>query len=274
MKNFNIKIKYRRIKMLDRNYKEIEKKLIDWIRTKVKNADAEGAVIGLSGGIDSSVTSLLCKKAFPNNTLGLIMPCQSSPEDRIDAVKHAEKFKIKYKEINLTEVYEQFLESINKNDEEIKLDKIINNKNINEEKQSLKLALANMKPRLRMILLYYYANLNNYLVVGTDNRSELKLGYFTKYGDGGIDIAPLGNLLKLEVRGLAREMNIDQKIITKAPSAGLWENQSDQDEIGLSYREIDNYLAYGEGDEKTAEIIESISTKNSHKLQMPAIPDF
>ena len=202
------------------------------------------------------------------------MPCQSSPEDRIDAVKHAEKFKIKYKEINLTEVYEQFLESINKNDEEIKLDKIINNKNINEEKQSLKLALANMKPRLRMILLYYYANLNNYLVVGTDNRSELKLGYFTKYGDGGIDIAPLGNLLKLEVRGLAREMNIDQKIITKAPSAGLWENQSDQDEIGLSYREIDNYLAYGEGDEKTAEIIESISTKNSHKLQMPAIPDF
>ena len=260
--------------MLDRNYKEIEKKLIDWIRTKVKNADAEGAVIGLSGGIDSSVTSLLCKKAFPNNTLGLIMPCQSSPEDRIDAVKHAEKFKIKYKEINLTEVYEQFLESINKNDEEIKLDKIINNKNINEEKQSLKLALANMKPRLRMILLYYYANLNNYLVVGTDNRSELKLGYVTKYGDGGIDIAPLGNLLKLEVRGLAREMNIDQKIITKAPSAGLWENQSDQDEIGLSYREIDNYLAYGEGDEKTAEIIESISTKNSHKLQMPAIPDF
>ena len=260
--------------MLDRNYKEIEKKLIDWIRTKVKNADVEGAVIGLSGGIDSSVTSLLCKKAFPNNTLGLIMPCQSSPEDRVDAVKHAEKFKIKYKEINLTEVYEQFLESINKNDEEIKLDKIINNKNINEEKQSLKLALANMKPRLRMILLYYYSNLNNYLVVGTDNRSELKLGYFTKYGDGGIDIAPLGNLLKLEVRGLAREMNIDQKIITKAPSAGLWENQSDQDEIGLSYREIDNYLAYGEGDEKTAEIIESISTKNSHKLQMPAIPDF
>lgn len=260
--------------MLDRNYNEIEKKLIDWIRKKVKEANAEGAVIGLSGGIDSSVTSLLCKKAFSENTLGLIMPCQSSPEDRVDAVKHAEKFKIKYKEINITEVYEQFLESINKNDKEIKLDKIINNKNINEEKQSLKLALANMKPRLRMILLYYYADLNNYLVVGTDNRSELKLGYFTKYGDGGIDIAPLGNLLKLEVRGLAREMNIDQKIITKAPSAGLWENQSDQDEIGLSYREIDNYLAYGEGDRKTAEIIESISTKNSHKLQMPAIPNF
>lgn len=260
--------------MLDRDYEEIEKKLINWIKTEIKKADAKGAVIGLSGGIDSSVTSLLCKKAFPENTLGLIIPCQSSPEDRVDAVKHAEKFKIEYKDIDLTPVYEQFLESINKNDEELRLDKIIKNNTINKEEQSLKLSLANMKPRLRMILLYYYANLNNYLVVGTDNRSELKLGYFTKYGDGGIDIAPLGNLLKLEVRGLAREMEIDKKIITKAPSAGLWENQNDQTEIGLSYREIDNYLAYGEGDKKTAEIIESISTKNEHKLKMPAIPDF
>jgi NAD+ synthase len=260
--------------MLDRNYKEIEKKLVNWVRNKVEAAGLKGAVVGLSGGIDSSVTSLLCKKAFPNNTLGLIMPCQSKAEDRIDAIKHAEKFQIKYQEIDLGEPYQQFLKTIAASDSELNLKEIINNQNLSGADQSLKLALANMKPRLRMTLLYFYANLNNYLVVGTDNRSELKLGYFTKYGDGGIDIAPLGNLVKLEVRGLAREMGIDQKIITKAPSAGLWEGQSDEDEIGLSYREIDYYLVDGEADKETKSKIEQIAASNKHKLELPAIPDF
>ena len=260
--------------MLDRNYKEIEEKLIKWIRNKVKDAGCQGAVIGLSGGIDSSVTSLLCQKAFPDNTLGIIMPCQSNPEDRIDAIKHAEKFNIKYKEIDLGGVYNKFLETIESSDSEIDLNEVIKNQNLSGAEGNLKLALANMKPRLRMTLLYYYANLNNYLVVGTDNRSELKLGYFTKYGDGGIDIAPLGNLVKLEVRGLAREMGIDQKIITKKPSAGLWDGQSDQDEIGLSYREIDYYLVEGEADPETAAKIEKIAASNQHKLELPSIPEF
>ena len=260
--------------MLDRNYEKIEKKLIDWIRKKVNNADCQGAVIGLSGGIDSSVTSLLCQKAFPENTLGIIMPCQSNPEDRVDAIKHAEKFRIKYKEIDLGNLYKNFLQTIDSNDSEIDLNELINSQNLAAAENNLKLALANMKPRLRMTLLYYYANLKNYLVVGTDNRSELKLGYFTKYGDGGIDIAPLGNLVKLEVRGLAREMGIDQKIITKKPSAGLWDGQSDQNEIGLSYREIDYYLVEGEADAETAAKIEEIAASNQHKLELPAIPEF
>ncbi len=260
--------------MLDRDYKKIEKKLINWIRKKVDDAGCQGAVIGLSGGIDSSVTSLLCQKAFPENTLGVIMPCQSNPEDRIDAIKHAEKFGIKYKEIDLGDVYEQFLKTIDNHDPEAALNKIDTAKMLSDADHSQKLALANMKPRLRMTLLYYYANLNNYLVVGTDNRSELKLGYFTKFGDGGIDIAPLGNLVKLEVRGLAREMNIDQKIITKTPSAGLWNGQSDEDEIGLSYREIDYYIVDGEADAETAAKIEKIAAANQHKLELPAIPDF
>lgn len=260
--------------MLDRDYKEIENNLVDWIRKKVNDAGCQGAVIGLSGGIDSSVTSLLCQKAFPENTLGIIMPCQSNPEDRVDAVKHAEKFGIKYKEIDLGDTYNQFLQTIENSDPEIELDEIINKDNLDSASGSLKLALANMKPRLRMTLLYYYANLNNYLVVGTDNRSELKLGYFTKYGDGGIDIAPLGNLVKLEVRGLAREMGIDQKIITKTPSAGLWDGQSDQDEIGLSYREIDYYIVDGEAEPETAAKVEKIAAANQHKLELPAIPDF
>lgn len=260
--------------MLDRNYKEIENKLIKWIRNKVNDAGCQGAVIGLSGGIDSSVTSLLCQKAFPENTLGIIMPCQSSPEDRVDAVKHAEKFGIEYKDIDLGAVYNKFLQTINSSDSKLDLDKVISQQNLTAAEGSLKLALANMKPRLRMTLLYFYANLNNYLVVGTDNRSELKLGYFTKYGDGGIDIAPLGNLVKLEVRGLAREMKIDQKIITKSPSAGLWDGQSDQDEIGLSYREIDYYIVEGEADPETAAKIEKIAAANQHKLELPAIPNF
>ncbi|MFW6295465.1 MAG: NAD(+) synthase [Halanaerobium sp.] len=260
--------------MLDRDYKEIENNLVDWIRKKVNDAGCQGAVIGLSGGIDSSVTSLLCQKAFPENTLGIIMPCQSNPEDRVDAVKHAEKFGIKYKEIDLGDTYNQFLQTIENSDPEIELNEIINKDNLDSASGSLKLALANMKPRLRMTLLYYYANLNNYLVVGTDNRSELKLGYFTKYGDGGIDIAPLGNLVKLEVRGLAREMGIDQKIITKTPSAGLWDGQSDQDEIGLSYREIDYYIVDGEAEPETAAKVEKIAAANQHKLELPAIPDF
>ncbi len=260
--------------MLDRNYKEIEANLVDWIKEKVNDAGCKGAVVGLSGGIDSSVTSLLCQKAFPENTLGLIMPCQSNPEDRVDAIKHAEKFGIKYQEIDLAAVYEKLLKTIDSSDQELDLNEIINNNDLAAADGRLKLALANMKPRLRMTLLYFYANLNNYLVVGTDNRSELKLGYFTKYGDGGIDIAPLGNLVKLEVRGLAREMGIDQKIITKAPSAGLWNGQSDEDEIGLSYQEIDYYLVDGDAAAETAAEIEEIAAANQHKLELPAIPDF
>ncbi|MGM0500015.1 MAG: NAD(+) synthase [Bacillota bacterium] len=260
--------------MLDRNYKKIESDLIDWIRKKVNDAGCQGAVIGLSGGIDSSVTSLLCQKAFPKNTLGIIMPCLSNPEDKVDAVKHAEKFGINYKEIDLDNPYQKLLQTIDNSDPELDLKEVISHQNLAAAEGSLKLALANMKPRLRMTLLYYYANLNNYLVVGTDNRSELKLGYFTKYGDGGIDIAPLGNLVKLEVRGLAREMGIDQKIITKKPSAGLWNGQSDQDEIGLSYREIDYYIVDGEADPETAAKIEAISAANQHKLELPAIPSF
>jgi NAD+ synthase len=262
------------LKLLDRNYQEIENKLVEWIRNKVKTAGLKGAVVGLSGGIDSSVTSLLCQKAFPKDTLGLIMPCQSSPEDRVDAIKHAEKFGINYQEIDLSLTYQQLLKTAAASDPKLNLEKVIERENLSAADESTKLALANLKPRLRMTMLYFYANLNNYLVVGTDNRSELKLGYFTKYGDGGIDIAPLGNLVKLEVRGLAREMGIDQKIIIKAPSAGLWDGQSDEDELGLSYRELDYYLVNGEAEPETAARIERISAANQHKLELPAIPDF
>ena len=258
--------------IIDRDYKGLEEKLVSWIKEKVKNAGAKGAVIGLSGGIDSSVTSLLCKKAFPENTLGLIMPCESNPQDRVDAMSHAEKFDIDYKEVDLVDIYQEFINTIDKVENKINLNKKIESSN--ELDNALKMALANVKPRLRMTTLYYYATLNNYLVIGTDNRSELKLGYFTKFGDGGIDLAPIGNLVKMEVRELAHEMGIPERIIRKAPSAGLWKDQSDEDELGISYEEIDYYIITGKATEEVKETVETLSENNSHKLELPSIPNF
>ena len=228
-------IKFRN--MIDRNYQKLGRDLVSWIKTEIKTAGASGAVIGLSGGIDSSLTSLLCKKAFPDNTLGLIMPCGSNSQDQDDAEIHAEMFDIEYNIIDLNNIYQEFINTLDEAEENLNLNKKIQNNT--EIDKNLKMALANAKPRLRMTTLYYYAALNNYLVVGTDNRSELKLGYFTKFGDGGIDLAPIGNLVKTEVRSLAEELGIDQSIITKAPSAGLWEDQKDEKELGISYEEID-----------------------------------
>ena len=254
---------------LDKDYKEIAENLSKWIKKKIKESGSDGAVVGLSGGIDSSLTSLLCKKAFPDNTLGLILPCQSNQEDRIDAVEHAENFAIEYKIIDLKNTYQEFINNLSSTNSAESIQSIKNT-----DEQRLKLALANIKPRLRMSYLYFYANLNNYLVVGTDNRSELKLGYFTKYGDGGIDLAPLANLTKSEVRKTAAELNISDKIINKDPSAGLWEEQKDETELGMSYEEIDKYILTGEAKEEVKRKIENLAKKNSHKLELPVMPDF
>ena len=244
--------------MLDNDYNKITNKLVDWIRKKVENAGCEGAVVGLSGGIDSTVTSALCKKAFPDNTLGLIMPCYSNSQDEEDAKKVAEKFDIPYQKIDLDFVFDQFLTTLEGKDE-FKKDT---------------LAAANVKPRLRMTALYYYASKRNSLVVGTDNRSELKIGYFTKFGDGGIDIAPLGNLVKMEVREVAKILDVPEEIINKKPSAGLWDGQTDESELGFSYQELDKYILTGEAREEVKERVDSLAAQNQHKLEMPPIPKF
>ncbi|MCK8828509.1 NAD+ synthase [Natroniella acetigena] len=241
--------------MLSKDYELIVENLVSWIKKKVQEADCKGAVVGLSGGIDSSVTAVLAKKAFSDRMLGVIMPCVSNFQDQKDAQLVAEQFGIETEIIDLTETYEKLI---------VKLD----------AKHDSKLALANIKPRLRMTTLYYYANLRNSLVVGTDNRSELKLGYFTKYGDGGIDLAPLGNLVKTEVKEVAKILGIPEQIISKPPSAGLWANQTDEAELGLSYEEIDRYILTGEADEKVQQVVEQLAAKNEHKLQLPPIPEF
>jgi len=237
----------------------LAQKLCDWIEGKVTKAKAEGVVFGLSGGIDSAVVAVLSMRVFPKNTLAIIIPCHSLEADINDALDLINKFNIPYKIIDLSKVYDSFIHLLN--------DK--------EKKKSFKLAKANIKPRLRMITLYYFANKLNYLVVGTGNKSELIIGYFTKYGDGGADILPLGNLLKSQVKELAAYLNIPKKIINKLPSAGLWEGQTDEQEIGINYDQLDKYLKIGKLNNKMIEEkIQDKIAKSAHKRTTPAKPSF
>jgi len=238
------------------NYNRVEEVLINWLQERVKEAGALGAVVGLSGGIDSAVTAVLCQKAFPDNFLGVIMPCYSSKEDEEDAILVAEKFDLKYIKRDLGSVFDEYMMVLQ-----------------GEQERGDNLALANIKPRLRMITLYYYAFRYNSLVIGTDNWSELKVGYFTKYGDGGVDLIPLGRLVKSEVRQLARYLDIPEKIIMKAPSAGLWQDQTDEKEMGISYELLDNYILTGQAEEDVRNRIEKLAQKNAHKIKSIPIPE-
>jgi len=234
-------------------------KLCDWIGDKVTKAKAEGVIFGLSGGLDSAVVAALSIRMFPQNTLAIIISCHSLEVDINDALDFINKFNIPYKIIDLSKVYDSFIHLLD--------DK--------EKKKSFKLAEANIKPRLRMTTLYYFANKLNYLVVGTGNKSELMIGYFTKYGDGGADILPLGNLLKSQIKELAEYLCIPKKIINKPPSAGLWEGQTDEEEIGISYNQLDKYLKTGKLSNKIIEEkIQDKITKNAHKRTTPVIPSF
>jgi NAD+ synthase len=197
-------------------------KIISWIKQQVKDSGAKGIVLGLSGGIDSAVVAALAKKAVgSNNLLVLFMPCNSNPQDLKDAKLVARKLGLKSKLVDLSTVYNNFL-------------KVVPGAN--------SLARGNLKPRLRMSTLYYFANKLNYLVCGTGNKSELLVGYFTKYGDGGVDILPIADLFKRQVRQLAKELKIPQAIITKPPTAGLWQGQTDEGEMGITYNELDDIL--------------------------------
>ena len=237
----------------------LTQKLTNWIENKVISAKAKGVVIGLSGGIDSAVLAILCKKVFPDNTLALIMPCHSLNKDIEHAVSFAKKYDIYYKIIDLSKIYDSFISLLDGK-----------KKNIN-----FKLEKANIKPRLRMITLYYFANKLNYIVVGTGNKSEITIGYFTKYGDGGVDILPLGNLLKSQVIELAKYLEIPHEIIQKPPSAGLWEGQTDEEEIGISYKQLDEYLRTGKLNNKMIEKkIQDKINKSAHKRTIPEKPNF
>jgi NAD+ synthase len=240
--------------------KELAQKLSDWIKKQVTDAGYNGAVLGLSGGIDSAIVAVLCKNAFPQNTLGILMPCHSNQLDHADGMALAEKFDIENQTIVLDEIYDSILDKVS-------------SKQSTDEKP-VKLAQANLKPRLRMATVYYMANQLNYLVVGTSNKSELTVGYYTKHGDGASDIIPMGNLVKSQVRELAIYLGIPQQIIDKAPSAGLWSGQTDETEMGVTYDQLDTYIACGEGDDDACKRIDSMLDKSAHKRKPAPVPPF
>jgi NAD+ synthase len=237
-------------------------KLIQWLREQVANAGLNGAIVGISGGIDSAVVAHLIKRAFPDNSLGLIMPCKSNPKDMEDALKVVESCGIKHFIIDLTETHNTLFGAVEKQLKE--------KGEWNEE--TARLGDANTRARLRMTTLYAVANNYGYIVVGTDNAAEWHTGYFTKYGDGGVDVVPLIHFTKGEVREMARILGVPEEIITKAPSAGLWEGQTDENEMGTTYEMIDKYLKGEEIPEKDRQIIERLHKRSQHKRQLAIAP--
>ena len=225
--------------------------LVSWLQEKVKDASAKGVVIGLSGGVDSSVVAAIAKEAFPNNSLGVYLPIKNMGQDLVDAKLVANKINIRTIEVNLTSTYEE-------------IKKVTN--------VTKKLSLANIKPRLRMSALYAIAQENNYLVLGTDNAAEWILGYFTKYGDGGVDLLPIIHLLKSQVKQLAKKLNLPKVIYTKKPTAALWEGQSDEEELGVSYDEVDAYILGKEISKESKEIIEKQIKSTHHKREKLPTP--
>ncbi len=209
------------------NYPSIKDKIVAFISSKVREADATGAVIGLSGGIDSTLTAYLAVEALGSeNVLGLLLPENgiTSQQDIADAMEVVEILGIGHKVIEISPVLHSF------------------SKIIPDFDKTALPAKGNLKARTRMCILYYHANLMHRMVIGTGNRTELLLGYFTKYGDGGVDIEPIGSLYKTQVRGLARFMEIPARIIDKTPTAGLWKGQTDEGELGVTYEIADRIL--------------------------------
>lgn len=233
---------------------------IQWLRTQVEKSKTSGLIVGVSGGIDSALCSCLIKKAFPENSLGLIMPCDSDLQDKNDALKVIDSCGLKYFEIDLSDIHSSLFIKVRNN--------FINNSRGNLR---LDLARANLKARLRMSTIYTVANTLNYLVVGTDNAAEYYTGYFTKYGDGGVDILPIGRLTKREVKNWAQEMGVPQEIIDKPPSAGLWNNQTDEADLGTTYNIIDDFLNGNNIPEKDRLIIEKLHKISYHKRETPLI---
>jgi NAD+ synthase len=192
-----------------------------WIREQVVKAGAKGIVLGLSGGIDSAVVAALARRALGPDVLGLLLPCHSHRQDTEDALTVAGHLGLETVTIDLTPVFDLLLTLL---------------------PSAGAVVTANLKPRLRMMALYHFAGLKKYLVAGTGNKSEISVGYFTKHGDGGADLLPLGDMLKSEVWAMAAQLGLPEAVINKPPSAGLLPGQTDEGELNISYAELDQAL--------------------------------
>lgn len=241
--------------------------IIDFIRNEVTTANSQGVVLGLSGGIDSSVALYLATKALGNNrVLGLILPDKkvSQQNDIDDAIELSQKVGINYHIIDITEIKQKYIDRLPKE----------------------KISIGNLTARIRMNFIYYYANIEHKLVLGTSDKSELMIGYFTKFGDGAADILPLADIYKTEVRKLAKYLNLPKKILLKKSSPSLWKDQTAEDEIGMEYEKIDTilknlaenisentnkYLLKKGIDKNDILFVKHLLSKNKHKITLPKI---
>ncbi len=222
---------------------------VTWIRNLVESSGVKGIVFGNSGGKDSALAGILCKAAC-ENTVGIIMPCASKRnygEDADDGRTLAEQYGIETRVVDLTGVRERELEAL---------------KGVAELNDA---ALTNIAPRLRMTTLYTIAAAEGRLVAGTGNRSEIYMGYFTKWGDGASDFNPIADLTATEVFDFLRWLKAPAHIVEKAPSAGLFEGQTDETEMGVTYRAIDTFLQEGTANENDLAVIDRYHTRSEHK---------
>ncbi len=223
-----------------------------WIKAQIGDRTP---VLGVSGGIDSALTLMLLRKAYSaDKIMAFFLPDEKTPEkDYRDVEELSRSSGVKIQTINIQPMVEAFRKTLG---------------------ASRKEALGNIKSRVRMITLYYYSNLNNGMVVGTTNRSEYVVGYYTKFGDGACDIEPIMHLLKGEVRELARVLNVPDSIIRKEPSAGLWESQTDETELGMSYDDLDQIIVdiFDQGSQSSDpsyERVRELYRNSSHKRRGP-----
>ena len=235
--------------MEERNWQQEFEGRVAWIRGLVESSGVKGIIFGNSGGKDSALVGILCKAAC-DNTVGVIMPCASRRnygQDADDGRALAEQFGIETRTVDLTAVREAELFALS------------------TATEPSDLAISNIAPRLRMTTLYTIAQSEGRLVAGTGNRSEAYMGYFTKWGDGACDFNPISDLTATEVFAFLRWLEAPSGIIEKAPSAGLFDGQTDEAEMGVSYRAIDQYLSEGTGSKADLDIIGRFHARSEHK---------
>ena len=239
------------------NYEELKERIVKWIKDYADENKIQSLVVGVSGGIDSAVVSTLCAETgLPTFPLGMPIHQDSDQESLSDI--HLAWLEKKYKNVktlkfNLTKVFEKFKEAL-------------------QEYSHDDLALANSRSRIRMITLYQIAGKYNGIVVGTGNKVEdYGVGFYTKYGDGGVDIAPIADIYKTEVWELGRHLGVNEKIIEASPTDGLWDDKrTDEDQLGASYAQLEEAMEYGTG--PAVKILETFNGKNKHKME--SIPTF
>ncbi len=232
-----------------RDYKKEFEGRVAFVKQLLKESGAKGIVFGNSGGKDSALVGIICKAAC-DNTLGIIMPCSSKRNYELDARDGetlAKQFNIETRVVDLSPVKEAMLSQLASATE------------VN------KMADVNIAPRLRMTTLYAIAASEGRLVAGTGNRSEAYVGYFTKWGDGAHDFNPISDLTVKEIFEFLRYLDAPACILDKAPSAGLFDGQTDEDEMGFKYADLDELLLTGSTNEKAAAIIERMHRGSEHK---------